>query len=208
MFKYVLIKFFKLFILFGFIFSYISPYDSNTFIIGYATESYGTYDKSYSFMTYFKYNLNFDFLTIKVENIYSSYLGQMAFLSFYDSDCVNDRRQISYSLYGDSIMIIKKSELKNLNKFYVCVKCLGSICGYRLRFDQNYIQRMPMTDIAYSYIASQNYTKMNFGIRSEYNIIDILEEYSKHYELFWIKRMFSNDFIKTNLNINFKKYKK
>ncbi len=39
---------------------------------------------------------------------------------------------------------------------------------------------------------------MNFGIRSELNIIDLIEKYSYsgHYELFWIKRMFSNDFIK------------
>ena len=200
MFKFVLIKLFKLFLLFGFIFSYISPYDYRTITIGYVSEFYKTYYESYSFITSFQYDLDFDFLTIKVENIYSEYLylGQMAFLSFYDINCVNDRRQISYNLYGDSIMIIKKSELKNLNKFYICVKCLESGCGYRLRFDQNYIQRIPMTDIAYSYIASQNYTKMNFGIRSELNIIDLIEKYSYsgHYELFWIKRMFSNDFIK------------
>ena len=193
-------KSFKVFLLLGLILPYISSYvyRTNTFTIqAERTEYYGTYQYSYSFKTSFNRNFNFDFLTIKVENLYRSYSGQIAFLSYSDKDCNDDRRQISFSHYGDSIMIIKKSELKNLNYFYVCVKCLDeNYCYYNLRFDQNYIQRMPMTDISYNYLASKNYTQMKFGIRSEYDTIDLIEAYSNHYELYWIKRMFNNDFLK------------
>ena len=193
-------KSFKVFLLFGFILPYISSYvyKTNTFtILEERTEYYKTYQYSYSFKTSFNRNFNFDFLTIKVENLYRSYSGQIAFLSYSDKDCNDDRRQISFSHYGDSIMIIKKSELKNLNYFYVCVKCLDeNYCYYNLRFDQNYIQRMPMTSISYNYLASKNYIQMKFGIRSEYDTIDLIEAYSNHYELYWIKRMFNNDFLK------------
>ena len=71
---------------------------------------------------------------------------------------------MSISPYGDSIMIINQKKIKDLGKFYICVSCLDIYnCHYNLRFDQNFIQRMPMLDISYNYFVSQDYIKINLG---------------------------------------------
>ena len=169
----------QFFILLGYLSIYISSYYYTSYEIKDIPEQFIQRSASYSFEVSLAYKYDdLNYLTIKVENQYQSSLGQIAFLSFSDKNCESERNQMSISHDGDSIMIIKKSEIKSLNKFYICVTCLSEDnCLYNLKFDQNYIQRMPMADISYSYYASQNYTQMQFGIRAEDKINDEIQKY-------------------------------
>ena len=154
---------------------------------------------SISFNIKISNSLNFDFLTIKVLNQLNQdkkNLGQTVFLSYSDSDCQKERNQMSFSPYQDSIMILNMTEIKAKNKCFICVQCLDdNNCKYIFGYDQNYIQRFPMADIAYSYYASKNYTNMFFGIRAEDRIFDKFKNAQKYYEIFWIKRLYNNEFI-------------
>ena len=192
-----------LFLFLSYLFFYISSQDiiriqGKPEYFDYNTQS-ATYNITYENHSYSsKYisaNFNdFDFLSIKIER-YVSYLGPIAFLSYNDQKCKIERKQMSMNSAGDSLFILKKSELQSLSYFYICVKCLVETeCKYRIRFDQNYIQRFPMTDISYTYYASKNYTEMYFGIRAEDNILKkIRKNKDKVYELFWIKKLYNNN---------------
>ena len=115
----------KLFILFSHFFSYISP-QIKSINIGPIPEKNNTYSNSHTYKISYNYNCNYDmdYLTIKIENQISTSLGQIAFLSFNDAQCKNERKQMSINYEGDSLFIIKKTELQNLPYFYICVICL------------------------------------------------------------------------------------
>ena len=124
------------FLLLFFFFSYISGYID--LIMNYYPEKSQTSYKSNTFRVYYSsysYNYNqFDFITIKIENQVSSYLGQIAFFSQNDETCEKERKLMSMSSEGDSLFIIKKSEVNHLNCFYICVKCLNEEnCYYKIK---------------------------------------------------------------------------
>ena len=190
------------FLLLFFFFSYISGYID--LIMNYYPEKSQTSYKSNTFRVYYSsysYNYNqFDFITIKIENQEPSYLGQIAFFSLNDQTCEKERKLMSMSSEGDSVFIIKKSEVNHLTYFYICVKCLDEDnCSYKVKAGQNYKSYFPFAETSYTYYVSRNYTKMNFGIRAEDNIRDLIEDNKNNaYELFWIKRLYNNKFIPYN----------
>ena len=197
----------NLFIFFSYLFSNISSDEIQ--ITGIPEQYSDVYRTSKNFKivyTYNKANYNeLEFLSIKIENsayYYNIHLGHIAFLSLYDEQCKEERKQMSMNSGGDSLFIIKKSELQSLSYFHLCVKCLNeSKCYYLIRFDQNYIQRFPMTDISYTYYVSKDYTEMKFGIRAEDTIKDKIVN-NNAYELFWFKKLFNNnEFIPYNNSV-------
>ena len=146
---------------------------------------------------YSTYNFGTDYLSIKIENKRTDYLGQIAFLSFNDEQCESERKHMSLNSGGDSIFIIKKSEFVQ-NYCYICVKCIvENKCNYTIIIDQIYIPCFPMIDTSYTYYASEKYTQMKFRIRAEDPIRDLIKRYNNNniYELFWIKRLYNNKFI-------------
>ena len=191
------------FILLFFFFSYISGYSDLG--MNYIPEKYDTSYISKTFRVYYSYSSynykQYDFITIKIENQESSYLGQIAFFSPSDETCEKERKLMSMSSEGDSVFIIKKSEFNQYSSFYICVKCLDEKkCSYKIKVGQNYISYFPFAETSYTYYVSRNYTKMNFGIRAEDNIRDLIENNKNNnvYELFWIKRLYNNKFFPYN----------
>ena len=185
----------------GYFLVYISSITTGYLDIKTLPEDYITKQYSGSYKIRFQ-NLkyNFDFLTIKLLNRYESKSGQIVFLSFSDNQCKKERYQMSYSHSGDSIMILNMTEIKNKTS-YICVYCLDDYyCNYTIGYDQNYIQRFPMVDITYSYYASKNYMNINFGIRAEDTIFDKIKASTNYYQIFWIKKLYNNDFINYSYN--------
>ena len=63
---------------------------------------------------------------------------------------------MSISSEGDSIFIIKKSEVNHLSSFYICVKCLNEEnCSYKIKVGQNYIFYFPFAESSYTYYVSK-----------------------------------------------------
>ena len=184
-------------LIFGYLLVYIYSYKIVNVSVNSLPENYSDImTSSLSFNVSINNTLNFDYLTIKVLNKLSNYLGQTIFLSYSDIDCQLERSQMSFSPYQDSVMILNMAEIKAKKNAYICVQCLEEKnCKYVFGYDQNYIQRFPMADISYSYYASKNYMNMNFGIRAEDKIFDLFKEAQDYYEIFWIKRLYNNEFI-------------
>ena len=161
-----------------------------------------TYGYSETFRISYLNNYDFDYLTIKIENQYSS--GQISFLSYSDINCKKDRKQMSLNINGKSAFIIKNSEAKSISPFYICVNCLNTgNCKYNLKSDQNYKQRLPFNEYSFIYHSSKIYANMELGFRAENDIIDIIKGNSQqnYYEIFWVKRNFNNKFI-TDFGLN------
>ena len=185
-------KFFTLFLFFRLIFSYIPEYS-------YLSQNLSNEEKFVDSFSSLSLEIkidkhNYNFIQFVIQNGYTSFFGQIAFLSFFDKDCNEDRKHIIYSHYGyydDYMMIINKYDLEGLEKFYICVKCIEKDdCEYRLFYilidGDNMRSLIGYTN--YIYIASEKYKQINMSIETEGDGLD--------YEFYWLKRMFYNDYIK------------
>ena len=93
-----------------------------------------------------------NYLNIQMKNKNKNYLGQLAFYSRYDYNCMQGREQMIINPYGDSFMVLHKSKLINFyneydkeydkkyekdnkndkyDNFYICIYCLmKTFCDY------------------------------------------------------------------------------
>ena len=180
--------------------------------------------KSYTNSIYLKVSFNntfisfYNYLNIQIENNQKTELGQIAFYSKYDYDCMPDREQMSINPYGDNFMVISKDKLTDYNEekiiknqfsykydvFYLCIYCLEERCNYTVNFELTSSININNTKY-YNYLVNEDNKKFIFSFVSNKNNKAIVYDYIDTYELYWIKRMKNNKYINFN-NILPEKY--
>ena len=160
-----------------------------------------------SFKPDFIINSECDYLNIHIKNYNENKLGQLAFFSKSNKDCMQNREQMSINPYGDSFMSLRyifSDDHKDYDKyrydsFYICVYCLDvSLCNYAITFELNNATNIPNNINFYNFYF---YDDLYFSFESNQNINNMINENNNIYELYWIKRMNNNKFINFNYSL-------
>ena len=150
----------------------------------------GTYSEEISIENndFVKFKVNsvkdYNYLKIKIEGKGNN-ADTNHIISYYQGDSnLKERKQLSQSLSGNSLMWLTKEQIEN--DFYFTVECAKNPCQYQVYLNGTNIAEL-FLDEQYTYYVTKENKQMNFTIKGNSYIDSITSETDKYMITFWVK---------------------
>ena len=106
-------------------------------------------------------------------------------ISYYQGDStLKERKQLSQSLSGNSLMWLTKQQIEK--DFYFTVECAENPCQYQLYLNGTNISELILDD-QYTYYVTNENKQMKFAIKGNSHSDSIIDQIEKYTVTFWVK---------------------